>query len=397
MRKTYLCGYYGMQNSGDDALLYATLNGLKTHFSPSRFNVNTPTKLLVPEYGDFSPSIAYRQRYKGENRVLQLLSAMRSNQVVFGGGSVLHCQRDMEVKYMMMKLAGKGPHLALGVGVESFASGSAEKACRRFLNRCDYVGVRDSQSYEIAKGIAPNANIELTFDLAPSLLPLLDKYVNNVDSALKTETLQSDGESDSKEILGSKNAVTRRGIGVLLCPRESISNHSGASELEVEKGRLVEIAHALREIHSETGQPIYIFDMNGHSHLGDQHVHDTLQSLLPASVPVFRYSYQSNPLRLISQLSRLKMCVAMRLHGSIFSYLARTPVLSVNYHDKCDGWCDQIGMPMQYRFDAAQVDAPGIIEAAISGIKQGFAAGTLSVEEACEKSVKNFKSPLSLA
>ena len=402
MRRTYLCGYYGMQNSGDDALLYATLNGMKAHFQTSEFQVNTPTRLLLPALGDFKPSIASIQRYRGENRVRQLLAAMRSNQIIFGGGSVLHCQRDMDVKYLMMKLAGKGPHMALGVGVEPFAATAAEKSCRRFLNHCDYVGVRDKRSYDIATAIAPNANVELTFDLAPSLLPHLKDYFRNIEDSMLRESLReyhidSNQDNVASGAASSKETDTKRGIGVLLCPKESITTSSNVNEFAVEQQRLVEIAHAIKEIHDETGQPVYIFDMNGHRTLGDQQVHDQIQRLLPASIPVFRYSYQSNPLRLMSQLGRLKVCLAMRLHGSVFSYLAGTPVISLNYHDKCNGWCDQIGMPLEYRFDTSQLDTPGLIEAAVDGIKRGFSDCALSVESAYEKSIKNFLSPLSLA
>ena len=402
MRRTYLCGYYGMQNSGDDALLYATLHGVKSHFQTSEFQVNTPTRLLLPALGDFKPSITSAQRYRGENRVRQLLTAMRSSQVIFGGGSVLHCQRDMDVKYLMMRLAGKGPHMALGVGVESFSSKAAEKSCRRFLNHCDYVGVRDKHSYDVATAIAPNANIELTFDLAPSLLPLLRNYFSNIEDSMIKDSLceyhdDFDVNLEASGTVPGKETDTRRGIGVLLCPKESIAASSNTNDLAAEQQRLAEIARAIKEIHDETGQPVYIFDMNGHRDLGDQKVHDQIQRLLPASVPVFRYSYQSNPLRLMSQLSRLKVCLAMRLHGSVFSYLAGTPVISLNYHDKCDGWCDQIGMPLNYRFDTSSLDAPGLIDVAVNGIKQGFSACTLSVEAAYEKSLRNFISPLSLA
>ena len=380
MKNTYLCGYYGMQNSGDDALLCAAINGAKAYFNSESYTINTPERILVPNAGAFDPKINHVQRFSGENRILQCYNAMQSDQIIFGGGSVLHCKRDMDTKYLMMKLAGKGPHLALGVGVEAFESTAAEKSCRRFLNRCDYVGVRDEAGYDIATAIAPNANIELTFDLAPSLLPMLN------------EKLPVEAHRFSKN--DTVNRSKRRGVGVLLCPRESIRE---GSDITIEQQRLKDLTIALADIYRKTGQPIFIFDMNGHATLGDSDIHDELQRLLPANVPVFRYGYQSNPLRLIRQLSRLQFSIAMRLHGSIFSYLAGTPVLSINYHDKCEGWCKQIGLPDKYQFDAGEIDVQRMVSSAVNGLTRSFEGCQLALESAYRESIKNFTSPLKLA
>ncbi len=375
-KSTYLCGYYGMQNSGDDALLWATLSGAKNYFNAEDIKVNSPNRVNVPQTGSFSAQLHAEPRFRGENRLRQCVNAFKANQIIFGGGSVLHCKRDMDVKYLMMKLAGKGPHLALGVGVESFANVAAEKSCARFLNRCDYVGVRDQSSYDVATGIAPNANVELTFDLAPSLLPQLENYLGKAKSSLE-------------------NSV-RRGIGVTLCPRESIKPNASSDSLKAELRRIEYIALCLTSIYRETGEPIFIFDMNGHPTLGDVGVHNTLQQILPADVPVFRFSYNSNPIHLIRKMSQMKATFAMRLHGSIFSYLAGTPVISLNYHNKCEGWCDQIGLDNSYRYDASNIDVERLTQAAITGVTKGFKETVLDVRDAFSASVKNFTTPLQM-
>ena len=147
MNKTYyLCGYYGMRNSGDDALLLSTMLGAKHYLSASKFLINTPTQLSLPELGAFKPNLISQQRFKGENRIRQCLSAWRADGVIFGGGSVFHCYRDIQVKRLMMKLSGKGPHLALGVGLGPFANTKAEKECAKFLMECSYTGLRDKHS-----------------------------------------------------------------------------------------------------------------------------------------------------------------------------------------------------------------------------------------------------------
>ena len=373
MKKTYLCGYYGMKNSGDDALLMATLEGAKSHFNKSEFSINSPSNVYIADGGTFRSTLQETPRYRGENRLLQCYNALKSDQIIFGGGSVLHCKRDMDNKYLMMKLAGKGPHFALGLGIEPFDSVAAEKSCKRFLENCAYVGVRDAYSYNIATNIAPGANIEQTFDLAPSLLPKLEQFT---------------------KASRNKSSTSRRGIGVALCPIESIKPKCTEKMRKQENVRTTEIALCLDRLYRETGEPIFIFDLNGHKNLGDASVHDELQKSLPDDVPVFRMGYQSNPLQLIHALSRLRATLSMRLHGSVFSYLAETPFISLNYHKKCAGWCDQVDLSNTYRFDTNNIDIDKLIHAALLAMYRKKPNARLPLLSAFKQSSKNFTSPL---
>lgn len=359
----YLCGYYGMKNSGDDALLHSTLLGAKKYLQAEYFSVNTPTKLHVAGEGSFPARLKPYQSFTGENRLRQCISAFRSNRIIFGGGSVLHCERDINTKRLMMKLAGRGPHIAVGVGIGPFKNSATEKSCARFLNECTYIGVRDETSFSIAKSIAPKANVELTFDLAPILGCKLD------------HDLFDD--------------YPRRGIGVALCPKESLLGDANA-----ENYRLKRIATALADVYRKSGEPIFLIDMNGHKDWGDTAVHDQLHAYLPNDIPVFRLAYNSNPVRLMARLKRMKTVVAMRLHGSILSYMVDTPVISLNYHSKCNGWCKQIGLPLEYQFNADSIDECSLSAVLVNGLESGFKPCTLSVHKAMAASLKNFKTPL---
>lgn len=377
----YLCGYYGMENSGDDALLLSTMLGASRFLKVDTFSVNSPTQLQVPKRGVYQAKLVKTQRFRGENRLRQCFSASQSDGVIFGGGSVLHCDRDIQTKRLMMKLAGKGPHLALGVGIGPFANSRAEKACAKFLNECTYTGVRDSNSFAIAKSISPKANIEQTFDLAPALTAELDKHFFN----------------------NQYEDQFRRGIGVALCPRESLAQNQLTNEevikdkqggMLAEQRRIRAISEGLAQVHRATGEPIFLIDFNGHSTLGDAAVHDEIQKYLPVNIPVFRVPYDANPIRVMARLAKLKAVVSMRLHGSILSYMTDTPVISINYHSKCEGWCDQVGMPNEYRFNADLIDSNQLAKVVIDGVEGRFSSCKLSKQEAYARSIRNFTSPL---
>lgn len=356
----YLCGYYGMKNSGDDALLLASAWGVKQYFETQSMAINSPIPLQLHDMG-LQPSVLIKQqKFIGQNRLRQYRAAVNSSHIVFGGGSVLHSSRDINIFRHMMMMSGPGPHQAIGVGIGPFKDSRAEVACKKFLNECDFVGVRDQQSFEIAQAIAPDAAVSLTFDLAPILLEI--PYQNNT---IKT--------------------VPRRGIGVALCPNERFYG-----DITAETNRLKALATSLHNTYRETGEPIYLIDFNGHKHFGDSQVHDELRALLSNEIPVFRINYDSNPLRLLSRLGGLRAVIGMRLHASVMAFLAKTPVLSLNYHSKCDGWCEQVGMNENYRIDSKKLDSDVLTHCLIDGLEHGFSPSSLSPQQALKLAKNNF-------
>lgn len=359
MNKTYLVGYYGMQNSGDDALLTATVWGAQKYMSLKQFVVNTPADLKVPGYGHVSSILVNRQSIPAHNRMLQYRAAVESDRVIFGGGSVLQNARDIDLKRDLLTLAGGRGHLALGVGIGPFENWKAERSCKKLLERCEYVGVRDSISLDIAKAIAPRANVELTFDLAPLLLLRNDFTLTNID---------------------------RSGIAVCLCPKERLYGNAVA-----EQKRYKQIAKALEDAYFATGETIVFLDFNGHPELGDGMVHREVANLMDVKVKKQFVTYDPNPLRVLQRVASFKVIVSMRLHGSIFGFMANTPVLSINYHQKCEGWCDVIGMPESMRFSADEIAAGSMSGQLIMGLEQGFAKNNMCTEDATYAAVKNWR------
>lgn len=356
----YLCGYYGMKNSGDDALLLASAWGAKQYFETQSMVINSPVPLKIEGMGRQPSVLVQQEKFFGQNRLRQYRAAANSAHIVFGGGSVFHSSRDITVFRHMMMLAGSGPHRAIGVGLGPFKDSRAEVACKKFLNECDFVGVRDQQSFEVAQAIAPHAAVSLTFDLAPLLLEI--PYHNN-----------------------TLNTVPRRGIGVALCPNERFNGNAMA-----ETTRLKALAASLHSTYQATGEPIYLIDFNGHEDLGDSQVHDELRALLSHEIPVFRINYDSNPLRLLSRLGGFKAVIGMRLHASVMAFLVNTPVLSLNYHSKCDGWCEQIGMHKNYRIDAKVLDSDVLTQYLVDGLEHGFSPSSLSPQQSLSLAKHNF-------
>ncbi|RLT96778.1 polysaccharide pyruvyl transferase family protein [Ketobacter sp.] len=360
MTKTLLMGYYGMQNSGDDALLCATAMGAKQYLGARDFIINAPRELSVPAVGHFNALLAEPQRVPGSNRFRQYGAAYRSNRVIFGGGSVFHSRRDLDLNRDLLSLVGGTGHLALGVGIGPFDSVAAERSCAKLLQRLSFVGVRDAASKEIADAIAPTAHVEQTFDLAPSLLQHPHFH------------------------LPSRR---RHGIGVCLCPKERLQGDPGTEQV-----RLKQIARALDMAHFYSGEPVYFQNFNGHPQWGDAAVHREVAAMMDSRVPVRFVDYDPNPFNVLQQMAGYRVVLSMRLHGSIFAYMTETPVLSLNYHPKCEGWCEQAGVPSHLRFDCATLQADSLTDELCEGLDEGFELARLPVAQAVNASIKNWSS-----
>ncbi|MDX2367791.1 MAG: polysaccharide pyruvyl transferase family protein [Colwellia sp.] len=363
----YLVGYYGMRNSGDDALMYATAWAAKNLLGCNNTKVGLYGDYTRETHSDKNLALKFTQQFPGQNRLLHYKTAIQSKRIIFGGGSVLHSETDINLKRQLMSLANPKKSLAVGVGIGSFNSVAAEKSCAKFLNECGYVGVRDNASLEIAQSIAPNANVQKTFDLAPLLL-CSNKYKQQ-----------------------RKECKERKGIALTLC---SVAiNAMGKTDDIAEEKRVEQFAQLITKLYEKTGEPITLIEFNGHSTLGDWKINNNIVSRLGNRIPVTIKKYVPNPIVLLENLSTYKAIVSMRLHGSILGYLANTPVLSVNYHSKCKGWCDEIGLPEDYQIDLVNLDIEKVISQITTGLSTDFKRPILSVDIAIKNSLANWSIP----
>jgi polysaccharide pyruvyl transferase WcaK-like protein len=357
----YLVGYYGMQNSGDDALMYATAWAAKNILGCKRTQVGLYGDYERETHSDDQLSLKFTQQFPGQNRLLHYKTAIQSKRIIFGGGSVLHSETDINLKRQLMSLASPKKSLAVGVGIGPFNSVAAEKSCAKFLNECGYVGVRDNESLAIANSISPKSNVHKTFDLAPLLL-CSNQYKPQINE--------------------------RKGIALTLC---SVAiNAMGQTDNIEEEKRADQFAELTTKLYDKTGEPITLIEFNGHRTLGDWKINNNIMVRLDKKIPVTIKQYDPNPISLLDNLSTYKAILSMRLHGSILGYLANTPVLSINYHNKCKGWCDEIGLPEDYQIDLLNLNIEKIVSQISQGLSNKFQQTTLSVESALKYSLSNW-------
>lgn len=357
----YIVGYYGMQNSGDDALMQASILGAQKLLGLNTLKIDT--QVPVSKGQNDGISIAKKNAFRGHQRIQHYQSALQSKRIIFGGGSVLHSETDINLKRHMMRLSSRKNSMAIGVGIGPFADGAAEHACHQFLNECGFIGVRDQKSYDLAKLLSPKANVHLTFDLAPLLL--LD---------------------DTHKVV----PIKRKGLVFNFCQLaiDAFGNTCVQQEKQLIESALQTLVYTWQLSH----EPMTLIDLNGHPTLGDQHIHKAIINQLPSDIPIEHIAYDANPFRVLQRLRGYKAAACMRLHGSILAYLGDTPTLSFNYHSKCNNWCEQIGLSASYRIDAKGFTPLNVALNIHKGLNEGFIAPQLAITQALKYTLLNWSS-----
>jgi polysaccharide pyruvyl transferase WcaK-like protein len=111
----YIVGYYGMHNTGDDALLYAA-RWASHHLLASKSNiVSSASNSKSEEFGDIKAMS--QGLFRGHQRLVHYKNALQSEKIIFGGGSVLHTQTDIQLKRHLIALAGREHSRCVGVGL----------------------------------------------------------------------------------------------------------------------------------------------------------------------------------------------------------------------------------------------------------------------------------------
>lgn len=361
--KLLISGYYGMRNSGDDALLLTTASFLNRDKSRKMFSTSgiVPNLKLRNKPVEVTPIYPKVNRFKGHSLMYNLRNFNKFDYVVFGGGSVLHDSFGIKKKIFQVKSAKKGG-IVVGVGVGPFTKVKDEKACKKFLDSCNFISVRDKNSYDIAQSLTRN-NVVLANDIVPSLYEHL-------------------------ELPNTKGQ--RCGVGFSLCDYESYIGKNTDVEIE----RRIKLAKIIEYITLDLKEPVYLYTFNGHDKVGDYKINkDIFEMLNPqAQLSVKIISYIDNPERYFQLLSNLRVTISMRLHCSVFSLMTHTPNIMLSYHPKCDEWSKLINGFESRTFSSSSFEVDDIVNSLNTTFEnQSTIIEQLNVKQIVNSSMKNWE------
>lgn len=321
--KTYdftMSGYYGFDNSGDEALLLAILRSLRAIQEDVRICVlsRDPAK-TEREYGVHSIN-----RYN----LFQLRKTLKqSKMLISGGGSLMQdvtSSKSLWYYIYVMNLAKK-----LGAKVMVYANGVGPIAkeknranAKRILERADMITLRETGSLKFVQELGVQGkNVLVTADPALTLSP---PPAERVDAILREE--------------GIPQGTRFVGIGVrdwnLNCP---------------------DFCRVLAETIDHTAEqygltPLFV----PFKYPDDIRIAEEINGLLAHKGHVIHGRYTS--VDLLGLIGRTELILAMRLHALIYAAVNSIPTLGLVYDPKVDAFVEYMGQDIMFDTKCLKVE-----------------------------------------
>ena len=317
----FIFGYYGWKNTGDDGMIYALLQELHFSYPAATFAIFSQMPIVVPQetknlvkFVRPTPQTVFRE-------------IMQSSIFIMGGGTQIYdyggkmkrlkVMSEMFIMLLWAKLFCKRIYL-LGIGVEPLSTNWGRFLSKQMCRLADFVSVRDKSSYEILEGIGLKNKITLSFDLTALLQPL--------------------SATDDKHLVRNTDMKI---LGISILPFFEIYHG------DKEKDRLFihEIATGLNQwLKRDVQSLIYLFVFKGKSKADDVLITEMLRKQLESPERVKLVPYNPDPIETMSNVAQCHAFIGMRYHSCVFAYLTTTPLLVINYFQKCQALAEDIGL-----------------------------------------------------
>lgn len=295
MKKIFLFGYYGFQNTGDDAILEAIIQQIKT--------VVPDASLTVLSYNVKDTLAKYDVSAVSRNNFTQVIKAIKtSDLVISGGGSILQdvtSSRSLLYYSAIIFLAKKmGKKLMFyGNGFGPINRYINRKIVKAIVNRVDVITVRDYESKEYMQSLGIKKEISITADIAFGLKKA---------QAEEIEKIMQKEEMDNID----------RWVGISVRPWGKGITH--------------------KEIIAKTAD--YLLDRNyGVVFLPMQYPNDVtisreIKALMKGTPKIIESQYR--PSEIMGIIGKMDLLLGMRLHSLIFATMVGVPMVGLEYDVK---------------------------------------------------------------
>lgn len=297
-----LSGYYGFNNSGDDALLMAILRDIR--------KINPETRFLIltkkPKFGRESCLVDTVHRF----RAFKLRKALKNSKMLLsGGGSLIQDATSAKSLYYylyVMNLAKK-----MGCKVYAYANGIGPvknehtNMVRKVLEKVDMVTLREEISAKEFMRICPGMKFEVTADPAIGIEAKNDKLFEILEKAgIKEKKLM--GISVRPWVGSDKNFISKM-------------------------AKVIKDASEKYELY-----PVFI----PMKYPADVRI---LNELCRAIGKGYVIDKPYGVLDVISFISSCRIVLGMRLHTLVFSVANTVPCIGISYDPKIDGFMKYTG------------------------------------------------------
>ncbi len=303
-----MSGYFGFDNSGDDAILKAIVKDLR--------EINKDIDIVVLSNNPAKTEVMYPVKGVDRFNLFQVINAIRNTSILIsGGGSLLQdvtSNRSLWYYLAVMSIAKlyRKPVMVYSNGIGPIDKGINRKLTKMVLNWVDIITLRDEGSRKYIETIGVrNKKTYVTADPVFTLEPVDEDIVLNI---LEKEGIQSSGNL----------------IGISL------------REWKRAEGLDVKMAKVIDEIIRRYKTKVLLIPMH---YPEDLEFCEGVMSFLEeegAYILKDKYSVEE----IMGIISQLDIIVAMRLHSLIYAATQSIPMVGLVYDPKISGILESIGM-----------------------------------------------------
>lgn len=365
----YLLGWHGNLNAGDDAFAIVTDWGLRKYARATDIvmesdisnNINKKYHIkLIQNSKLYIPGLArLRRKY-----YFAITKAF-----VYAGGSLFNNKEVDLILKSPMFLNPQISKISLGVSVGPFISSQHEQDTVEVLKRMNYVSFRDNFSYKWAKSHQLDVPYTQAFDMAILLPMAISEKLN----------------SSKKETQNIEKSPT---IGISLLAFNYLKDKTNLNQ---DLKWVRELAKATNEIASSKKFKIILYSFCRHPLYNDDIVCQAFMDAISSSDNIKIFKHNGDPNRILTDMKKCSHIISMRLHGSIFAYTNKTPLLMLNYHSKCRDFAETIDMDQKFCLDLENFDIQTYKTTLHQFLETKKIAANLLHESAVQKALLNFE------
>lgn len=306
-KRILISGYYGLSNTGDEAVLSAIIKGLRAQCDDIQIVVlsQSPDETEMEHHVKALPRMS----------VSTVVDAIKDCDLfISGGGSLLQDATSFKslVYYLLVIAIAKRNRckvMVLGQGIGPLRRGISRRLTARTLSNLDMITVRDAQSTDLLRQIGVKGRIEVTAD--PTLI--LDPCPTEESARLMAEAGLSDGDDV---------------VAV------SLRRWPETPELEAA------VSKSLAELADKLPAKLLLVAMQTPD---DGELARQMAEAVGRPDKVFVQPQPWTANQLLGVLGRCRLVVAMRLHALIFAAAVGVPSLGIKYDPKVEQFVRMTG------------------------------------------------------
>lgn len=332
-KNTFIYGYYGLSNLGDDLLILSIITRLQKSKFAEKYFIRSYGKVDILSRKENIIYTHLETHIVAKKTLFQKLSGLyfyaRAHHKVFktchsmilGGGTLISGHSSTKSLFLiwLISLLAKINSLkvyGVGLGVAKLDTSVKRFLARCIINNCDFLGIRDDISLKQLKSVTTKECVHLTADLIFESRNLIFDKVKTTNSL-------------------AVNSIGISIVGLFL-------------KNEIKKELVLRSLVEAIEVWVNSGVRVRLFSFQNSKNdefYSDKFLLEQILNSFPASPMVSLVELDANVSSINSGFSSIDILVGMRFHGAVLAAMSNKPFVGFSCDHKMSSLCNLFSMP----------------------------------------------------